>query len=194
MERKAEVKRKTKETEVRVALGIDGEGTYRISTQIPFINHMLELFSKHGNFDLEVEAEGDVEVDPHHIVEDIGLCLGAAFFKALGEKRGITRYGHAIVPMDEALCLFAVDISGRPYLRIEGQVEGVVGGFDSGLVKDFFLAFANESKTTLHIHLISGENPHHKAESIFKAFGLAMRMAVRVIEGKLDIPSTKGVL
>lgn len=194
MDRKSEVKRKTNETEIKVALNIDGKGKYKISTEVPFMNHMLELFSKHGEFDLEVEAKGDVKVDPHHMVEDLGLCIGTAFFEALGKKGGINRFGHAIVPMDEALCLFSIDVSGRPFFTIKGKLEGKIGSFDSSLVKDFFLAFANESKTTIHIHLLSGENPHHKIECIFKAFGRALKMAVEIVKGEDDIPSTKGII
>ncbi|MCS7280409.1 MAG: imidazoleglycerol-phosphate dehydratase HisB [Desulfobacterota bacterium] len=194
MTRRSDLLRKTKETEIKVSLNVEGEGKYRIVTPVPFLNHMLELFAKHGNFDLEIEATGDVNVDPHHTVEDLGYALGASFYEALGDKRGVNRYGYALIPMDETLCLFALDLSGRPHLAVKGSLKGFAGSFDTGLIVDFFWAFVNESKMTIHIHILSGRNPHHKIEAIFKAFGKAMRMAVDASEKQGDIPSTKGVL
>ncbi|MCX7857324.1 MAG: imidazoleglycerol-phosphate dehydratase HisB [Deltaproteobacteria bacterium] len=194
MERKAEINRKTKETEIKIYLNFDGKGEYKISTELPFFDHMLELFARHGGFDLEIRAKGDLDVDPHHTVEDIGLTLGSAVNQALGEKRGIKRYGHALIPMDEALCLFVLDISGRPHMAFKGNLKGRVGAFEADLVKDFFQAFSSESKTTIHIHLLSGRNLHHKIESIFKAFGKALKMAVSKDEQDKEIPSTKGII
>jgi len=194
MERRSEILRRTKETEIKVILNLDGMGNYRISTGLPFLNHMLELFAKHGEIDLQIEGKGDLDVDPHHTVEDIGISLGAALFSALGEKKGIRRYGYAVIPMDEALTLFAIDISGRPHLTLRGTLRGKVGNFDVCLFKDFFQAFANESRTTIHIAVLWGKNPHHKVESMFKAFGTALKTATQLVRERGDIPSTKGIL
>lgn len=193
MERKCKVSRRTKETELEVTLNLDGTGIYEVSTGIGFLDHMLELFALHGNFDLYLRAKGDLDVDLHHIVEDTGLAMGEALREALGEKKGISRYGYSIIPMDEALCLMAIDLSGRPHFSIKGRLSGRIGDFDVDLVRDFFIGFVNESRITLHIHIISGRNLHHKVESIFKAFGRSLWMACRKTETS-DIPSTKGVL
>lgn len=193
MERKCKVSRRTKETELEVTLNLDGTGIYEVSTGIGFLDHMLELFALHGNFDLYLRAKGDLDVDLHHIVEDTGLAMGEALREALGEKKGISRYGYSIIPMDEALCLMAIDLSGRPHFSIKGRLSGRIGDFDVDLVRDFFIGFVNESRITLHIHIISGRNLHHKVESIFKAFGRSLWMACRKTEMS-DIPSTKGVL
>lgn len=193
MERKCKVSRRTKETELEVTLNLDGTGIYEVSTGIGFLDHMLELFALHGSFDLYLRAKGDLNVDFHHIVEDTGLAMGEALREALGEKKGISRYGYSIIPMDEALCLMAIDLSGRPHFSIKGRLSGRIGDFDVDLVRDFFIGFVNESRITLHIHIISGRNLHHKVESIFKAFGRSLWMACRKTETS-DIPSTKGVL
>lgn len=193
MERKCKVSRRTKETELEVTLNLDGTGIYEVSTGIGFLDHMLELFALHGSFDLYLRAKGDLNVDFHHIVEDTGLAMGEALREALGEKKGILRYGYSIIPMDEALCLMAIDLSGRPHFSIKGRLSGRIGDFDVDLVRDFFIGFVNESRITLHIHIISGRNLHHKVESIFKAFGRSLWMACRKTETS-DIPSTKGVL
>lgn len=193
MERKCKVSRRTKETELEVTLNLDGTGIYEVSTGIGFLDHMLELFALHGSFDLYLRAKGDLNVDLHHIVEDTGLAMGEALREALGEKKGISRYGYSIIPMDEALCLMAIDLSGRPHFSIKGRLSGRIGDFDVDLVRDFFIGFVNESRITLHIHIISGRNLHHKVESIFKAFGRSLWMACRKTKMS-DIPSTKGVL
>ncbi len=193
--REAEVKRETKETQVRVEINLDGEGKSEINSGIPFFDHMLTLFSRHGFFDLGISATGDIEVDFHHTVEDVGICLGEALKKALGDKSGIKRYGWAILPMDESLALVSIDISGRPQFvyRVDLPKEKV-GGFDTELIPVFFQAFAVHSGITLHINLLYGENLHHSAEAIFKAFGKALSMAVSKEEREKSIPSTKGIL
>ncbi len=194
MERGSEVTRKTKETEVRVRWILDGQGSYRVSTGIPFFNHMLELFSRHGFFDLEIEAKGDIEIDYHHTIEDLGITLGKALRDAIPGFEGIRRYGHSLLPMDEALCAVAIDMSGRPTLVWNGAVEGKVGSFDGEVVKEFFQGFVNEARITVHVNLFYGENLHHKIEAIFKAFGRALREAAgkdKMVQGVL---STKGIL
>ncbi len=193
-ERSAEVTRKTKETEIRVRWRLDGEGKYRISTGIPFFNHMLELFARHGFFDLELEAKGDIEIDYHHTMEDVGLTLGKALRDAIPGFEGITRYGHALLPMDEALCSIAIDVSGRPVLVWNGDVTGTVGSFDGEVVKEFFQGFVNEARITVHMNLLSGENLHHKIEAIFKAFARALREATAEDKKVRGALSTKGVL
>ena len=195
MERISQVKRKTTETDVTLKINIDGSGKYSIKTPVPFLTHMLELFSKHGLFDLEIIASGDVEIDFHHTVEDIGICLGEAFNKALGKKEKIKRYGEAKVPMDEALALITLDISGRPHLTCNiPQIEDKVGQFDTELVEEFFQAFVNNSGMTLHINLISGKNSHHIIEAVFKAFARALDAATLLDPRVSGIPSTKGAL
>jgi imidazoleglycerol-phosphate dehydratase len=195
MERISQVKRKTTETDVTLKINLDGSGKYSIKTPVPFLTHMLELFSKHGLFDLEIIASGDVEIDFHHTVEDIGICLGEAFNKALGKKEKIKRYGEAKVPMDEALAQITLDISGRPHLTCNiPQIEDKVGHFDTELVEEFFQAFVNNSGITLHINLISGKNSHHIIEAVFKAFARALDAATLLDPRVSGIPSTKGAL
>lgn len=194
MKRGASIERKTKETDIRITWGLDGSGKASISTKIAFFDHMLELFARHGFFDLQVDATGDIEVDYHHTVEDIGIGMGRALKEALEDFSGIKRYGHAIVPMDEALCLFAVDLSGRPNLVFKGKLKGQTGNFDVALIKEFFKGFVDEAKVTVHVNLLYGDNIHHKVESIFKAFGRALKEAItedKSIKGPL---STKGVI
>ena len=162
MSRRARVERKTKETEILVELDLDGAGTSEVETGIPFLNHMLEIFSRHGLFDLKIKAKGDIEVDTHHTVEDVGLTLGQAFKEGLGDKQGISRFGEASVPLDETLAQAVVDLSGRPYLSYRVNIRpGRVGGFDTDLPQEFFRALANQLGMNLHVNLIQGENPHH---------------------------------
>ncbi len=194
MKRKAALTRKTKETDIKVTWKLDGEGKYSIATGISFFNHMLELFARHGFFDLKIEARGDTDVDHHHTVEDVGIALGRALKEALSDFEGIRRYGHAVVPMDETLCSVAIDISGRPYLVWNGEIQGRAGMFDVEVAKEFFLAFVREAKVCLHVNLLYGENAHHKIESIFKAFGRALRDACAKDEYLKGVLSTKGVL
>lgn len=192
----AEIKRETAETEIELSIDLDGVGDSTVNTGVGFLDHMLTLFSRHGRFDLNLTCDGDVYVDDHHSVEDIGICLGKAFAQALGEMRGINRYGHIILPMDETLILCAVDISGRACLCFEADFPSdKIGTFDTELVEEFFAAFVRSSNVTLHIKQISGKNSHHIAEGIFKAFGRTMKTAV-AIDAELgdEIPSTKGVL
>jgi len=187
--------RTTKETSILVDLRLDGAGLAEIDTGLPFFDHMLNLATAHGRFDLTVKASGDLEVDGHHTVEDIGLTLGAALAEALGDKAGITRYGQAYVPMDEALARAVIDLSGRPYLAFRAELnQDRVGGFESYLVRDFFQALVNESKATLHLDAWHGQSAHHTIEALFKAFGRALGQAVAMVPGSADIPSTKGVL
>ena len=194
--RVAEISRKTAETDVYVKINLDGTGVNEISTGIGFLDHMLVLFSKHGRFDLTVKCNGDLEVDGHHTTEDIGIALGQAFKEALGDKRGIKRYGSTILPMDEALILSAVDISGRSYLGYSLDIPTEkVGDFDTELVEEFWLAFVREACCTLHFVQLSGTNSHHIIEGAFKAAGRAFRQAVATDAGfENEIPSTKGVL
>jgi len=191
----AEIKRKTKETDISLRLTLDGDGKSNISTGIPFFNHMLELFSRHGLFNLTLKAKGDIEVDFHHTVEDVGICLGQAITKALGDKRGIRRYGEATIPMDEALASVSVDLSGRSFLAYNAKIRRIkIGDFNAGLVKEFFRAFVDQANITLHINLLSGEDIHHCIEAIFKAFARAMRQAAELDPRVKGIPSTKGKL
>ncbi|NPV53868.1 MAG: imidazoleglycerol-phosphate dehydratase HisB [Firmicutes bacterium] len=197
MERKAEVTRKTLETDIEVALNLDGAGSSSVDTGVGFFNHMLTLFAKHGLFDISVRARGDLEVDAHHTVEDTGICLGRAFAEALGDKQGIERYGEAQVPMDEALACVIVDISGRPFLVFNipsALSSGKVGNFDLELVEEFFRAFAVNAGVTLHINVPYGRNAHHMVEAIFKAAGRAMSLAVRISPRVQGVLSTKGLL
>jgi len=195
MERKAEVKRKTKETDISVYLKLDGRGEYKINTTVPFLDHMLSQIAKHGFFDLEVNAKGDTDVDYHHTVEDVGIALGDAFKKALGEKEGIRRYGHAVIPLNEALSMVSVDISGRPYIVYNvAMPKEKVGEFDVELTEEFFRAFANSSGMSLHINVMYGNNLHHIIESIFKAAARALDEATSIDERVKGIPSTKGKL
>ncbi len=194
MERTAEVKRKTKETDILVSLNIDGEGKSDIKTGIGFIDHMLELFSKHSICDLMVKATGDINVDYHHTIEDIGITLGQAINKALGDKSGITRFGSAYIPMDESLARAVVDLSGRGYLVYKFYVKDNVGGVDTELFKEFFRAVAENAQINIHIEVLYGENNHHKIEAIFKAFAVAFRQAISFNEKIKGLPSTKGKL
>lgn len=193
--RVARIERKTRETEILLQLNVDGTGDVSVETTIPFLNHMLEAMGKHGLLDLRVSARGDTEVDLHHTVEDVGICLGKALFEALGEKRGIVRFGTAYVPMDEALASVHLDISGRPYLSFNVPLTKTkVGTFDLDLLKDFFRAFAMNAMLNVHVNLHYGENLHHISEAIFKAFGRALAEASRLNPRVQGVPSTKGSL
>ena len=194
--RTAQIKRKTNETDIALKLNLDGSGLYTGSSGIGFLDHMLTLFCKHGRFDLELYCDGDIQVDFHHSVEDIGICLGQAFCTSLGDCKGITRYGSRILPMDETLILTAVDISGRSLLLFDCDMPSPqVGNFDSELCEEFFIAFARNAKITLHIHKLTGKNTHHIIEGIFKAVARALKTAVEIDESLGDeIPSSKGVL
>lgn len=195
MGRTAKVERKTKETEISVELELDGKGNSEVQTGIPFLNHMLEIFTRHGLFDLKVKARGDVEVDYHHTVEDVGLALGQAFKQALGDKQGIRRFGEASVPLDETLAHVVVDLSGRPYLAYNVKIRpGRVGDFDTDLPHEFFQAFANQLGMNLHINVPQGENPHHIIEACFKAWARAMEGATRIDPRIQGVLSTKGSL
>ena len=195
MSRKAKVERKTKETAIIVELELDGKGAAEIQTGMPFFNHMVEIFARHGLFDLSVKAQGDIEVDYHHTVEDVGLALGQAFKQGLGDKQGICRFGEAFVPLDETLTQVVVDLSGRPYLSYNVKIRpGRVGDFDTDLPHEFFQAFANQLGMNLHIDVIRGENPHHIIESCFKAFARAMEKATRLDQRIQGVLSTKGSL
>ena len=196
MMRTAQIERKTAETNIYLKLNIDGSGKSNIVTGCGFLDHMLTLFSKHGRFDLEVSCAGDVDVDFHHTVEDIGICLGEAFFEALGDMRGIKRDADTILPMDEALILSAVDISGRSYLGYKVDISAYkVGDFDTELAKEFFFAFVRKANLTLHLRKLAGENSHHIIEGSFKSVARSLRQAVEIEEKYRDeIPSTKGVL
>lgn len=194
--RMADITRRTAETDITLKLNLDGTGSCDIDTGVGFLDHMLTLFAAHGRFDLTVKCEGDPEVDDHHTVEDVGICLGQAFAIALGDKRGICRYGQTILPMDEALILTAADLSGRAYLGYALEIPTEkVGTFDTELVKEFFLAFVRCAAVTLHIRQMAGENSHHIIEGTFKSVARTLRAAVAVDEKCRDaIPSTKGVL
>lgn len=194
--RTVEAERITNETDIRLKLSVDGQGAYSVDTGCGFLNHMLELFARHGGFNLELSCRGDVEVDDHHTVEDVGIALGQAFAKALGDKRGITRYGSMLLPMDEALVLCALDISGRAFLNYQVSLPTEkIGTFDTQLVEEFFAAFSRSLGLTLHLNQMAGTNSHHIAEACFKGFGRALAQACAIDEKrKFDIPSTKGVL
>jgi len=195
MARKARTSRKTKETEITVEIDLDGGGAAEIETGIPFFNHMLEIFTRHGLFDLKVRAKGDIDVDFHHTVEDVGLALGQAFKESLGDKQGISRFGEASVPLDETLAHVVVDLSGRPYLSYNVRIRpGRVGSFDTDLPHEFFQAFANQLGMNLHINVSQGENPHHIIEACFKALARAMEKATRVDPRIKGVLSTKGSL
>lgn len=193
--REAEVTRNTLETQIRVKLALDGTGTSRLATQVPFLDHMLDQVARHGIFDLEIEAQGDLHIDAHHTVEDVGITLGQAFSKAVGDKKGVRRYGHAYVPLDEALSRVVVDLSGRPGLDFHIDfVRARIGEFDVDLVHEFFQGFVNHANVTLHVDSLRGSNAHHQAETAFKAFGRALRMAVEIDQRTAGVPSTKGSL
>ncbi|MBE6584571.1 MAG: imidazoleglycerol-phosphate dehydratase HisB [Ruminococcaceae bacterium] len=194
--RAANIVRKTAETDIKLELTLDGGGKAEIDTGCGFLDHMLVLFASHGRFDLAVKCVGDVNVDYHHTVEDVGICLGQAFAQALGEKKGIERYGSMVLPMDEALILAAVDFSGRDYLAFDVEIPSIkVGDFDTELVEEFWLAFVRNADCTLHLRKLAGKNSHHIIEGAFKAAARAFRMAVKIdAERANEIPSTKGVL
>ena len=194
--RTSQVKRNTLETQVSVKLDLDGNGAARLDSGVPFLDHMLDQIARHGLVDLEVSAKGDLHIDAHHTVEDIGITLGQAFAKAVGDKKGIRRYGHAYVPLDEALSRVVIDLSGRPGLVFEVDFSrGMIGEFDVDLVHEFFQGFVNHAGVTLHVDSLRGRNAHHQAETIFKAFGRALRMAVESDSRLGDtMPSTKGSL
>ncbi|MDO5775883.1 MAG: imidazoleglycerol-phosphate dehydratase HisB [Eubacteriales bacterium] len=194
--RKAEIKRDTAETKIILKIDLDGRGNSKISTGVGFLDHMLTLFAKHGHFDLEISCVGDTQVDDHHTTEDIGICLGKAFAKALGDKAGIYRYGDITLPMDEALILAAVDISGRSYLGYALEIPTEkVGSFDTDLVEEFWTAFTSNAGLDLHLRQLAGKNSHHIIEGAFKAAGRALRKAVAIDPDFADeVPSTKGVL
>jgi imidazoleglycerol-phosphate dehydratase len=194
--RTAEVLRNTKETQIRVRVELDGTGVAHLATGIPFLEHMLDQVARHGMLDLEIDATGDLHIDAHHTVEDIGITLGQACARAVGDKAGLTRYGHAYVPLDEALSRVVVDFSGRPGLQYHVKfARGLIGEFDVDLVHEFFQGFANHAQVTLHIDNLRGDNAHHQCETIFKAFARALRMALaRDPRAQHTIPSTKGSL
>jgi imidazoleglycerol-phosphate dehydratase len=194
MARKAAVQRKTKETVISLSLTLDGMGKAEISTGIPFFDHMLSLMAMHGFFDLTVQAAGDLEVDFHHTVEDVGIAFGQGIMKALGKRAGIRRYGEALVPMDEALSRVVLDISGRPYLGYRVKAKGRIKDFNLELVESFFKAVADNAGITLHIELLYGTNRHHIVEAIFKGFGRALDQATSLDKRRAGVPSTKGIL
>ena len=192
----AEVRRDTKETQIRVRVNLDGTGEAQLSTGIGFFDHMLDQIARHGLIDLEIEAKGDLHIDGHHTVEDVGITLGMAVAKAIGDKKGITRYGHAYVPLDEALSRVVVDFSGRPGLEMDVKfTAGAVGAFDTQLTYEFFQGFVNHALVSLHVDNLKGHNAHHQCETMFKAFGRALRMAMTLDPRSAGvIPSTKGTL
>ena len=195
-QRTATVERNTKETQITVSINLDGTGEAKFVTGVPFFDHMLDQVARHGLFDLDINANGDLEIDAHHTVEDVGITLGQAFSKAIGDKKGIRRYGHAYVPLDEALSRVVIDFSGRPGLQMHvPYTRATVGGFDVDLFQEFFQGFVNHANVTLHIDNLRGHNTHHQIETVFKAFGRALRMAVELDERMAgQMPSTKGVL
>ena len=193
--RKAELKRKTKETDITVSINLDGEGKSDIATGIPFMDHMLTLFAKHGKFDLKVKAKGDLEIDGHHTMEDMGLALGEAIVKALGDKYGIRRYGNFTLPMDETLAQVALDLSGRPYLVYKpGDPKDYIKDLDTALFREFFIALSNKAGMNLHIRILESGETHHIFEAIFKCFARALAQAVEVDPRVKGVPSTKGSL
>jgi imidazoleglycerol-phosphate dehydratase len=194
--RRATVERNTKETQIRLAIDLDGTGVRKIATPIPFLDHMLDTIGRHGVFDLEIVAQGDVEVDGHHTVEDVGICLGLAVKQALGERQGIARFGHAVVPMDETLATAALDFGGRAsFIYLVDMLKGRwIGGFDAELAREFFGGFAAAALCNLHLECRYGENAHHIVEALFKAFARATRAAVALDPRVVGVPSTKGTL
>ena len=194
--RTAEVTRNTKETQIRVKLNLDGKGAARLATGLPFLEHMLDQVARHGMLDLDIEAQGDLHIDGHHTVEDVGITLGQAVYKAVGDKKGIRRYGHAYVPLDEALSRVVIDFSGRPGLIMNVPFKsGMIGTFDTQLAHEFFQGFCNHAFVTLHIDNLRGENAHHQCETVFKAFARALRFALELDPRSAGtIPSTKGSL
>ncbi len=195
-DRIAQVSRNTKETQIVVRINLDGTGVARLATGIGFFDHMLDQIARHGLIDLDVDAKGDLHIDGHHTVEDVGITLGMAVAQAVGDKAGLTRYGHAYVPLDEALSRVVIDFSGRPGLHMDVPFKsGMVGGFDTQLAFEFFQGFSNHCGATLHIDNLKGQNAHHQAETVFKAFGRALRMAVTIDPRSVGVvPSTKGSL
>ena len=195
-ERIAEITRNTNETQIRVAINLDGTGRQQLNTGVPFLDHMLDQIVRHGLIDLEIEAKGDLHIDAHHTVEDVGITLGQAFAKAIGDKKGIRRCGHAYVPLDEALSRVVVDVSGRPGLEFHVPFKrSMIGAFDVDLTHEFFQGFVNHALVTLHIDNLRGENAHHQCETVFKAFGRALRIAAELDARAAGmIPSTKGSL
>jgi len=196
MSRIAEVQRNTKETQIRVRVNLDGTGEAKLATGIGFFDHMLDQIARHGLIDLEIDAKGDLHIDGHHTVEDVGITLGQAVAQAVGDKKGLTRYGHAYVPLDEALSRVVVDFSGRPGMHMDVKFRaGMIGGFDTQLAYEFFQGFANHAGVTLHIDNLKGDNAHHQCETIFKAFARALRTALTIDPRAAEmIPSTKGSL
>jgi imidazoleglycerol-phosphate dehydratase len=193
--RAASVERSTKETQVRLELELDGSGRAEISTGVGFFDHMLDLLARHARLNLSVSAKGDLETGAHHTTEDVGIVLGQAIDRALGERRGITRYGDALVPMDEALGACAIDVSGRPFCSFEADLPATsIAGFETELTEEFFRAVANNARLTVHIRALDGTSAHHKIEACFKAFARALREAVSMDESETGVPSTKGVL
>ncbi|MFA5881962.1 MAG: imidazoleglycerol-phosphate dehydratase HisB [Eubacteriales bacterium] len=193
--RKSKTSRTTTETDINVKINLDGKGSYILETEVPFLDHMLALWARHGMFDLDVAAQGDTGIDDHHTVEDIGICLGEAISQALGDKSGIKRYGTAFAPMDEALAMVVVDISGRAFLAFDVPMPAAkVGDFDTELVEEFLRALANHADITLHVRLLQGKNTHHVIEAVFKGLGRAMKEAVTIDERIEGILSTKGQL
>ena len=193
--RKAEVTRHTNETRIDVKLNLDGSGKSSVATGVPFLDHMLEQVARHGVFDLEVTATGDLKIDAHHTVEDVGITLGQAVAQALGDKKGVRRYGHAYVPLDEALSRVVIDLSGRPGLAFNVAFKrALIGEFDVDLIHEFFQGFVNHAQVTLHVDNLKGTNAHHQAETAFKAFARALRVAVEADARVKDVPSTKGSL
>ncbi len=193
--RQAEVTRNTLETQVRAAINLDGSGRSKLATGVPFLDHMIDQIARHGMMDLDIEAKGDLHIDAHHTVEDVGITLGQAFTKALGDKKGIRRYGHAYVPLDEALSRVVIDISGRPGLGFHVEfTRSNIGEFDVDLVREFFQGFVNHAQVSVHIDNLRGVNAHHQSESVFKAFARALRMASELDPRAVGIPSTKGAL
>ncbi len=195
MSRVASIERNTRETQIKLRINLDGTGKSELNTPIPFFNHMLEQICRHGLVDISIEAKGDTDIDDHHTVEDIGICLGEVLREAIGDKSGITRYGHAYVPLDESLSRVVLDLSGRPELEYHVTFpKEHTGTFDVDLFKEFFQAVVNHSRMSLHIDNLRGSNNHHIAETVFKAFGRALRMAVEADPRQAGIPSTKGTL
>ncbi|MED3724686.1 imidazoleglycerol-phosphate dehydratase HisB [Priestia filamentosa] len=193
--REASIERKTNETDIALSMNIDGEGKSSIKTGVPFLEHMLDLFTKHGQFDLDIKANGDTEIDDHHTTEDIGICLGSVFKDALGDKKGIKRYGQAMVPMDDALAQVVVDLSNRPHFELKGDIPASqVGTFDTELVDEFLWKFALEARMNLHVIIHYGRNTHHIIEAVFKALGRALDEATMVDPRVKGVPSTKGML
>lgn len=194
--RSAEVIRNTNETKIRAVIGLDGTGRQQLATGVPFLDHMLDQIARHGLIDLDIQAEGDLHIDAHHTVEDVGITFGQAFAKAIGDKKGVRRYGHAYVPLDEALSRVVVDLSGRPGLHWHVPfTRAMIAGFDVDLAREFFQGFVNHAMVTVHVDNLRGDNAHHQCETVFKAFGRALRMAVEPdARAAGAIPSTKGAL